>query len=185
VLPSPSISRALTSPSWHRGAKDTEPSPRVLPPPLISRASTSSLSHWCQRHPSMRAHNPPPPPRAHPASAPYSRVMPHGETPTSPQKRPRRQRSLLSRTRAHPALLHLFTFVCSGVGVRGPAAAMPEAGNYAYKKTDSICDGVCGEVSHLAPFPRPPSLARPCQICPARRRGAFLSVPRCLVAADA
>jgi hypothetical protein len=85
----------------------------------------------------------------------------------------------------HPALLHLFAFVCSGVGLHGLGATMPEAGNYTYKKTDSICDGVCGEVSHSAPLPRPHSLARPCQICPTRRRGAFLSAPRCLVAVDA
>jgi hypothetical protein len=87
--------------------------------------------------------------------------------------------------RAHPTLLHLFAFVCSGVGVRSLGAAMPEAGNYAYKKTDIICDGVCGEVSHSAPLPRPHSLACPCQIYPMCRRGAFLSVPRCLIAADA
>jgi hypothetical protein len=60
VLPPPPISRALTSPSWHCGAKDTEPSPWVLPPSTISRASTSSPSRWCRRHPTMRAHAPPP-----------------------------------------------------------------------------------------------------------------------------
>jgi hypothetical protein len=129
--------------------------------------------------------SPPPPPRAHPTSAPYSRVPPHGETLTSPQKRPRRRRFLLLRTRARPALLHLFAFVCSGVGVRGPGAAMSEADNYAYKKTDNICDDMCGEVSHSAPLPHPHSLAGPCQICPARCRGAFLIAPYCLVAADA
>jgi hypothetical protein len=89
MLPHPPISSALTSPPWHRGAKDTEPSPRVLPPPPISKASTSSPPRWCRWHPMMRAHAPPPP-RAHPTSAPYSRVPPHGETLTSPQKRPRR-----------------------------------------------------------------------------------------------
>jgi hypothetical protein len=127
VLPPPPISRALTSPSWHRGAKDTEPLPRVLPPPPISRASMSSPPRWCRRHPMTRAH-PPPPPRAHPASAPYSRVPPHSETLTSPQKRPRRRRSLLSRTRAHPTLLHLFASVCSGVGfaVQVPRCRRPK-----------------------------------------------------------
>ena len=52
-------------------------------------------------------------------------------------------------------------------------AAMPEAGHYGYKKTDGICDGVCGEVSPtrpspipLAPFTRLPSLHG--QICAAR-----------------
>jgi hypothetical protein len=151
VLHPPLISRALTSSSWHRGAKDTKPSPWVLPPSTISRASTSSPSRWCRRHPTMRAHAPLPLPCAHPGSAPYSCVPPHGETPTSPQKRPWRRRPLLSRTRAHPTLLHLFAFVCSGVGVRGLGATMSEAGNYAYKKTDIICDSVCGEVSHSVP----------------------------------
>jgi hypothetical protein len=56
---------------------------------------------------------------------------------------------------------------------------MPEAGNYVYKKTDSICGGVCGEVSYSAPPPSlvPSSPSRPCQICPARLRGAFLGLP--------
>jgi hypothetical protein len=53
--------------------------------------------------------------------------------------------------RARPALLHLFTIICSSVGVHGPGATMSEDGNYTYKKTDNICDGVCSEVSHSAP----------------------------------
>jgi hypothetical protein len=160
VLPPPPISRALMSPPWHHGAKDIEPSPRVLPPPSISRASMSSPPSGCRRHPTIRAHAPPP--CAHPASAQYSLMPQNGVTPTSPQKRPRRRRSLLSMTRARPTLLHLFAFICFGVGVRSLGAAMPEAGNYTYKKTDNICDGVRGEVSHSAPVPRPHSLARPC-----------------------
>lgn len=74
-------------------------------------------------------------------------------------------------------------------------AAMPEAGHYGYKKTDGICDGVCGEVSPTrpphphppAPFTRLPSLPLPfcSQICAARRGGRFFGPPGRFYAADA
>lgn len=64
---------------------------------------------------------------------------------------------------------------------------MPEAGHYGYKKTDGICDGVCGEVSPTRPpsplLPRLPALpfplpSPPGQICAARRGGRFFGPPR-------
>jgi hypothetical protein len=62
---------------------------------------------------------------------------------------------------------------------------MPEANNYTYKKTDSICDGVCGEVSHSAPSLVPIPWLAIVRSAPHARRGVFLSAPRCLVAVDA
>lgn len=60
-------------------------------------------------------------------------------------------------------------------------AVMPEVGQYGYKKTDGICDSVCGEVSAppppLAPFTRFP-LSFPGQICVAWRGGRFFGPPR-------
>jgi hypothetical protein len=183
VLPPPPISRALTSPSWHRGAKDTEPLPRVLPPPPISRASMSSPPRWCRRHPMTRAH---PPPTTRPSclrslfACAAAQRDPDQPTEAAPEAAvPVVEDESSSHT---PPPLRLRLLRC---GVRGPGAAMPEAENYVNKKIDSICDGVCGEVSHSAPLPHPHSLACPCQICPACRRGVFLSVPRCLIAVDA
>lgn len=48
--------------------------------------------------------------------------------------------------------------VVVGLCWREAAPAMPETGPYGHKKTDGICDGVCGEVSHYyppSPFPLP------------------------------